>query len=138
MTVPDHVTGLATRGDLERALAAIVVPGGGARCAVVMCDVVGLKEVNEREGFLAGDAMLAGAARALRQATPGAEIVARLGGDELVAVFTGPVAAVTAARAAAELAAVTAPQLRTAAAIAEPADTPGTLIDRLYATLRAS
>jgi diguanylate cyclase (GGDEF)-like protein len=138
MTDPDHVTGLATRGDLERTLERLVPPGVSRRCAVVICDVVGLKSVNKRTGFRAGDAVLAAAARALRAATPDADLVARLGGDELVAVFSGPSAAAAAARAAAALEASLDPRLRTAAAIAEPTDTPAALIDRLYATMRAS
>jgi diguanylate cyclase (GGDEF)-like protein len=138
MTPPDHVTGLAPRGDLQRLLESLLVPGGPRPVAVAICDVVALKGVNEREGFLAGDAVLASAAAALRAAATDAILLARLGGDELVAVFTGPTAPAAASRAAASLVAKEAPRLHVAAVIAEPEDVPGSLIDRLYATMRRS
>ncbi|MFM8734892.1 MAG: diguanylate cyclase domain-containing protein [Pirellulales bacterium] len=138
MIPPDHVTALAPRAELERVLAEALAPDAARPVAIAMCDVVGLKEVNERDGFRAGDTVLATAAAAARQAAGDAAIVARLGGDEMVAVFTGPGAPAAADRTARDLAAATAPRLRAAAAIAERNDTPGTIIDRLYAALRAS
>jgi len=139
MIASDHVTGLETRGSLENLLADVLAaerPAG--RVAVAICDVVGLKAVNEREGFQAGDAVLAAAGQALREAAGEARLVARLGGDELVAVFTGAEAPGAAARTAATLAGATMPRLRSAAVSAEPHDTPGRLVDRLYATMRRS
>jgi diguanylate cyclase (GGDEF)-like protein len=139
MIASDHVTGLAPRGDLESLLAEVLAaerPAG--RVAVVICDVVGLKAINEREGFRAGDAVLAGAGQALRDAAGEARLLARLGGDELVAVFVGAEAPIAASRTAAALAADTRPRLRSAAVIAEQNDTPGRLVDRLYATMRRS
>jgi len=133
----DHVTGLCPRGTLERTLADLLATAGPV-LAVVICDVIGLKAVNARDGFGAGDAVLAAAAVALTQATAGAQLVARLGGDELVAVFAGADAPAQAARAAARLRATTSPRLRSAAVVAEPGDTPGRLFDRLYATMRDS
>ncbi|MCE9630674.1 MAG: diguanylate cyclase [Planctomycetia bacterium] len=104
----------------------------------MICDVVGLKAVNEREGFLAGDAVLAAAAQALRQTAVGPLLLARLGGDELVGVFAGPGAPSAANRAAVGLTEIKWPEMRAAALIAEATDTPSALIDRLYATMRAS
>ena len=138
MTAPDHVTGLAPRGDLQRLLESLLVPGGPRPIALVICDVAALEGVNERDGFLAGDAVLAAAAAALRAAAADAALRARLGGDELVAVFTGPAAPAAASRAASSLAATVAPRLHAAAVIVEMMDTPGSLIDRLYATMRRS
>ncbi|MFM7108376.1 MAG: diguanylate cyclase domain-containing protein [Planctomycetaceae bacterium] len=131
----DHVTGLAPRGELQAALERLA--GQGGPCALVICDVVGLKAVNERDGFLAGDAVLRQAAERLRAAA-GSELSARLGGDELVAVFTGPDAAAAARRAAASLAAPGTPPLRSAAVSAGPNEAPGPLLERLYATMRRS
>ena len=95
----DHVTRLHSRGTLEAFFA-------GRRdaaddLALVMCDVVGLKEMNERDGFTAGDTCLRRAADRLRAVAAGADILARLGGDEFVAVFTGPGASAAADHAAA-------------------------------------
>ena len=51
MTDLDHVTGLAPRAAFEAFLARAF--GSDRALAVVICDVVGLKQVNEHEGFLA-------------------------------------------------------------------------------------
>jgi len=126
------VTGLASRGECERRLAAL--PPG--TFSLVICDVVGLKDVNEREGFLAGDACLRRAAERLRDEAAGADLVARLGGDELLAVFSGAGAAASAARTARVLAASRSPAMRAAAADSAAGEDPGPLIERLYATMR--
>jgi len=132
----DYVTGLALRGELHAAIERLAETA--TPCAVVICDVVGLKVVNEREGFLAGDAVLRRAADRLRAAAAGATLLARLGGDEMVAVFIGPEADAAAATAARVLAGAEAPPLRSAAVSAGPAAAPGPLIERLYATMRQS
>ena len=136
MAEPDHVTGLETRRTLE----AFLAKSGGAvfALAVVMCDVVGLKAVNDREGFAAGDAQLRTAAERLRSAATGAAMLARLGGDELVAVFAGPQAAADAERTMSHLAAGCLPPLRAAATVQQQGETCGPLIDRLYAIVRRS
>jgi diguanylate cyclase (GGDEF)-like protein len=129
----DHVTGLATRGELHRALEA---EQGGV--AVVICDVVGLKKVNERDGFLAGDAALRQAAERLRQAAAGAMLIARLGGDELVAIFGGPQSLAHAEAAAETVAGPGAPGMRAAAVTVIAEESPGSLIERAYAAMRRS
>ncbi|MFM7186167.1 MAG: diguanylate cyclase domain-containing protein [Planctomycetota bacterium] len=133
----DHVTGLATRGDFERVLEEALAAQPPQHVALAICDVVGLKHVNEARGFVAGDAVLAAAAAAFAGAADGAHLVARLGGDELVAVFVGPGAEDAAGRTA--LAAAHAnPPLRAAAAAATLPESAARLIDRLYATMRSS
>ena len=132
----DHVTGLALRSELHARLERLHV--AGSSFAVVICDVVGLKGVNEQTGFLAGDAALREAADRLRHAARGADLVARLGGDELLAVFTGPGAAAAAARTATVLAGPGTPPLRAVALRAEPDEPPGPLVERAYATMRRS
>jgi len=133
----DHVTGLASRTVLEALLRECI---GTPRClAVVICDVVGLKQVNEQGSFLAGDAVLGKAADRLRRAAAGADLLARLGGDELVAVFIGPEAAARASAARELLAKGSgAPPLRAGMLVAQPDDTRATLLNRLYATVRRS
>ncbi|MFM9025792.1 MAG: diguanylate cyclase domain-containing protein [Planctomycetaceae bacterium] len=132
----DHVTGLEPRSRLHERLERLA--RGPGPLALVICDVVGLKVVNEREGFLAGDAVLRRAADRLRAAAAGADLAARLGGDELVAVFIGPDGPAAAGRAATVLAASGDPPLRVAAVTAEPNEPPGPLIERLYAAMRRS
>jgi diguanylate cyclase (GGDEF)-like protein/PAS domain S-box-containing protein len=50
--------------------------------AIVLADLDGFKEVNDRHGHQAGDRLLEAVARALEAVVRGTEIVARLGGDE--------------------------------------------------------
>jgi diguanylate cyclase (GGDEF)-like protein len=133
----DHVTGFASRGTLEAFLEGRLTSVHGL--AVTICDVVGLKQVNEQENFLAGDAVLRNAADRLRNAAAGADLLARLGGDELVAVFTGPEAAARASATAKLLANGSAsPPLRAGMLVAQADDTRAALLNRLYATVRRS
>jgi len=130
---PDHVTGLAPRGTLEAFLDTHDV---STPLAVVLCDVVGLKATNDRDGFTAGDAVLRRAADRLRGAATEATLLARLGGDECMAVFTGPDAATTAERARSILAGPGDPPLRAAAGECLPQESIAAFVDRLYAILR--
>jgi diguanylate cyclase (GGDEF)-like protein len=145
----DHVTGLCSRGDLELLLARRLPAASGKTAetiAVVICDVVGLKSVNDAEGFHAGDAMLAAAAVHFKSVAAHAEMLARLGGDEFVAVYGGVDAEKQAAFATNRLlsqrqdpaeSSRNTPQLRAAWATAEPSENSAELIDRLYARMRA-
>ena len=131
----DHVTGLETRATLHAFLDARDV---STPLAIVLCDVVGLKAANDRDGFSAGDAVLRRAADRLRRAAASATLVARLGGDECVAVFIGSAAAAAATQARERLAAPGDPDLRTASDVLRPGETVPAFIDRLYAILRRS
>jgi diguanylate cyclase (GGDEF)-like protein len=81
----DPLTGLANRRVLERELdrncAAPAAPGGPA---VLLCDIDGLKAVNDRAGHEAGDAVIVQVAMALTEAAAGHDdaVVSRIGGDE--------------------------------------------------------
>ena len=130
----DHVTGLEPRGALEAFFQSQAA--ASAPLAIVMCDLVGLKEVNERDGFGAGDVCLRRGADRLRSAAADATILARLGGDEFVAVFTGPAAADNAERAATSLAGGSSPPLRAAAIVQEKGENSAALVGRLYAIVR--
>jgi diguanylate cyclase (GGDEF)-like protein len=59
--------------------------------AVIMCDVDGLKEINDTQGHATGDAVLLEAADALRLAVLGLPdaTVCRIGGDEFCVVVDG-------------------------------------------------
>ena len=61
---------------------------------VVSCDVDGLKEVNDRYGHAAGDAVIRGAADLLRSCIREADLLARVGGDEFVILLAPADAAV--------------------------------------------
>jgi diguanylate cyclase (GGDEF)-like protein/putative nucleotidyltransferase with HDIG domain len=57
--------------------------------SVLVCDLNGFKQINDRFGHLEGNRVLRGVAGALREACREYDYVARMGGDEFVIVFTG-------------------------------------------------
>jgi len=104
----------------------------------VLVDVIGLTIANEEGGFSAGDALIRAAAERLLTAAKSAGCVARLGGDELVALFTGPSAGQRAQAAAHSLRQSAAlPALRAGWIVAEAAEPPAHLLDRLYRHARS-
>lgn len=82
----DHLTGLPNRVglrlDLERALARS--QRAGSIVAVGYIDLDDFKQVNDRHGHAAGDALLQQLAQRWRQELRASESIARLGGDEFV------------------------------------------------------
>src|SRR5256885_16704744 len=52
--------------------------------AVALCDVDGLKSVNDTAGHLAGNEVLVKVATIMRETVRGEDVVARFGGDEFV------------------------------------------------------
>lgn len=93
MALRDQLTGLSNRHDLYRVLDAIFERPASERLdtALIMCDVDGLKAVNDTLGHQAGDRLLIDAADALRSAVRDRErtTVCRMGGDEFCVVIDG-------------------------------------------------
>ena len=93
MALRDQLTGLANRHELYRVLDEIFErpPLERLDTALIMCDVDGLKVVNDTQGHQAGDRLLADAAAALRGAIrdPERTTVCRIGGDEFCMVIDG-------------------------------------------------
>lgn len=86
----DPLTGLANRRNLDERLEA-ALSTGHTPVTLLVCDVDGLKAVNDRNGHDAGDQALVRVARALRVAaaeTPGA-LACRIGGDEFCVLVAG-------------------------------------------------
>ena len=138
VTAPvDFVTGLQPRSALEELLRAVTDASSEA-VAILGVDLVGLKQVNETAGFLAGDSLLAEAAATLRAATPTAAMQARLGGDELVAVFTGGAASAAAKAAQVVLHKTARPALRCGMIVRQSNESPPQLLERLYAAIRSA
>ena len=84
----DHLTGMANARALSMHLEQEL-----ARCkrenvgmAVIVCDLDGFKEVNDRYGHLAGDKVLKLFANSMRQVCRTYDYAARMGGDEFVIV----------------------------------------------------
>lgn len=99
----DALTGLPNRLALEERLAAT---GTGA---LILVDLDGFKDVNERFGHPAGDTLLVAVTARLRGLITAGEMVARLGGDEFAMLLPGAGPAGATARAEELLAALRAP-----------------------------
>lgn len=88
----DPLTGLLNRaslhGRLTRSLAQ--ASDGGPPLVVAFIDLDGFKQVNDLQGHLAGDRLLAAIANGLRGAVRETDTLARYGGDEFVCVHEVP------------------------------------------------
>jgi diguanylate cyclase (GGDEF)-like protein len=81
----DLLTGLPNRRRMLEALTeAIMAPAVGDVVAVLLFDVVDLRQVNESLGQAAGDEALIEVASRLRRLSPAGAMLARVGGDEFV------------------------------------------------------
>ena len=61
----------------------------GGELAVMFCDLEHFKQVNDRYGHQAGDAVLQAMAARIRSCMRDSDLAARIGGDELMAVLCG-------------------------------------------------
>ncbi len=93
LALRDPLTGLGNRRVLEQQLAQIFgrSPIDRQDVALIMCDVDGLKAVNDTDGHAAGDDLLVHAARSLATAAGPVEgsTVCRIGGDEFCVILDG-------------------------------------------------
>jgi diguanylate cyclase (GGDEF)-like protein len=87
----DDLTGAHRRGFGEDLFSSEIhrVRRSGAPLALVIVDVDGLKEVNDREGHLTGDALLRDLVAAIRAHVRPYEPIVRLGGDEFAFTIAG-------------------------------------------------
>jgi diguanylate cyclase (GGDEF)-like protein len=85
----DPVTGLLNRTGLEQASAREDAHHrrDGHVVTVVVCDVDGLKRVNDTAGHPAGDVLLHAVAQALRETVRARDVLGRAGGDEFVVLM---------------------------------------------------
>jgi diguanylate cyclase (GGDEF)-like protein len=81
----DPLTGLGHHATFYDALPAL--RQAGARCALLIADVDGFKEINDTRGHAAGDDILRAMAGILRAAVPSGGRAFRIGGDEFALVF---------------------------------------------------
>ena len=86
----DALTGLCNRRVfLERLGRALATVGMTAGLALLLLDIDRFKQINDRHGHAAGDAVLVEVARRLRAGVRASDIVARLGGDEFAVILYG-------------------------------------------------
>lgn len=87
----DSLTGIDNRRGFERALAREwkLSRRGTVESYLVLIDLDGFKEVNDRFGHAAGDRVLQLCAQALEEAARGTDVVGRIGGDEFAAILVG-------------------------------------------------
>lgn len=86
LSAHDGLTGLFNRLYFDQELDR-VYNEGGLPMTVIMCDVDGLKRVNDSRGHIYGDELLRRAASILRSCFRPEDVVARLGGDEFVVLL---------------------------------------------------
>lgn len=85
----DPLTGLANRREFDERLEQAVVRARRLELpiALMLLDVDYFKQINDRHGHPAGDAVLKAFAERVRASTYDVDVVARLGGDEFAVLF---------------------------------------------------
>jgi diguanylate cyclase (GGDEF)-like protein/PAS domain S-box-containing protein len=87
----DALTELPNRAQLSERLHQLVEESRDAQqlLAVMLLDLDGFKNLNDRHGHAIGDRVLVAIAQRLRQVARGSDVVARLGGDEFALALRG-------------------------------------------------
>ncbi len=87
----DELTGLFNRSGILEVLHGemLASQAAGTPLAVALIDLDYFKRINDQHGHLAGDAVLAGVGRRLREDLRGRDSVGRYGGEELLVVMPG-------------------------------------------------
>jgi diguanylate cyclase (GGDEF)-like protein len=81
LSLHDQLTGLYNRAHFEDEVRRLN-RDQSSKVGIIMCDVDGLKLVNDSLGHNAGDRLLRNAARVIKKAFRDNDLVARIGGDE--------------------------------------------------------
>ncbi len=109
LAMHDSVTRLANRVRFGEVLIEAMLRGRETGGCIAVLDLDGFKEINDRHGHEAGDAVLVEVGRRLTASVHSGEMVARLGGDEFGLILAGRDPAAVRQRADAVLERVAAP-----------------------------
>lgn len=89
----DPLTGLFNRNALEQRLAELdgqsCDPAQGISHAILLCDLDHFKQVNDRFGHVAGDAVLQDVAYTMRATLRAGDSIYRVGGEEILVILPG-------------------------------------------------
>ncbi|MGN1340066.1 MAG: diguanylate cyclase domain-containing protein [Oscillospiraceae bacterium] len=83
----DSLTKLLNRWGFMDAYSKMLNDLGNGQLAVVLCDLDGLKHINDSFGHEEGDVAIRTAAQTLKKVCPEGAVCTRFGGDEMLAVF---------------------------------------------------
>lgn len=86
LSLHDSLTGLYNRAYFEQQMQQLAELGNGP-VGLLLCDVDGLKLVNDTLGHVAGDRLLIAAARVIAECAGPSMITARVGGDEFAVLI---------------------------------------------------
>lgn len=86
----DFMTGLYNRGYFEKMMQQMEDKNDNL-AGIIVCDVDGLKFVNDTLGHTIGDGLLKVTAQVLRQSFSPKQVIARIGGDEFAIIMSGSV-----------------------------------------------
>jgi diguanylate cyclase (GGDEF)-like protein len=87
----DSLTGVANRALFDQRLELAVHDAlSGRPCALILLDLDGFKQINDRFGHITGDLLLREVARRLTRLVRGIDLVARFGGDEFAVLMGDP------------------------------------------------
>jgi len=88
----DALTGLYNRRGFLIEYEKFLKKNQGLSLTVIMCDLDGLKKINDTYGHEEGDIAIQKVAYALKECCPAGAIYTRFGGDEMLAVFNNDIA----------------------------------------------
>jgi diguanylate cyclase (GGDEF)-like protein len=87
--IRDGLTGLPNRAFFEEALGLSLRQRGSGRPGLLLCDLNGFKQINDRLGHHAGDELLRLTGQRIKRVARVSDLVARLAGDEFVVLCPG-------------------------------------------------
>ncbi|MHB8157013.1 MAG: HD-GYP domain-containing protein [Desulfocucumaceae bacterium] len=87
MSFHDSLTGLFNRAYFEQEMTRLE-SGRHYPAGIIVCDVDGLKLVNDTFGHDTGDSLLIAAASVIKESFRGGDIIARIGGDEFAVLLS--------------------------------------------------